>query len=354
MNARPKLLLALAGGVAAAAIAVPVVSAVADGSPPAGNSASNSTADCELTELAFPDGYDKDVKARSVSASGEYAAGGALGEDGDNPVLWHDGKAIVPEELKSDTTGASAVNDSGQMVGSRGAGEATVPWLYQDGKVTNLKVPKGQSGNSRDINNAGQVVGYTQDDEGRTFPALWPSPDAEPVLLDNPFEDGGGRAYSINEEGTISGKLIDPQDMTVHLWKWTADGKGEELKRPDPGDMVDQDVKTSISGDHVVSVNIAPIGAFPAYAWNLSEGTDGTEIGLPVVEAVSADGTIVGLSKDDKPAMLIDGAVTELPGVQGPASNTDVAHDINQKGDVIVGGVVDENDKQHPAMWNCG
>jgi probable HAF family extracellular repeat protein len=111
---------------------------------------------------------------------------------------------------------AYAINDSGQIVGSRGLpGEANVrPFVFSNGVTTDIVAPGAVTGLALDINNDGQVVGYFQDAVG--------------VLSAFTFQNGaltllgglGGNssfADSINSRGQIVGQS-QIADGTYHAF----------------------------------------------------------------------------------------------------------------------------------------
>lgn len=58
---------------------------------------------------------------------------------------------------------ANAINNLGQIVGSRGQpGAPATPFLYSNGKFTDLGTFGGLTGTALGINDSGQVIGYTQ------------------------------------------------------------------------------------------------------------------------------------------------------------------------------------------------
>ncbi len=107
-------------------------------------------------------------------------------------------------------SGASGINDSGQVVGyaTTASGNAEA-FLYSDGVMTGLGfLPGGTQGGATGINNSGQVVGYSTNASGNK----------EAFLYSGGVMTGLGTlpgyidsvAYAINESGQIVGYATDP------------------------------------------------------------------------------------------------------------------------------------------------
>jgi len=104
---------------------------------------------------------------------------------------------------------ASAINDSGQVVGySYLAGDQNYhAFLYKDGKMTDLRTLGGTSSVAKGINKSGQVVGWSDNSSGERRAFLYDSTNGMKDLNDSIPADLGWTLYEaagINTEGKIA------------------------------------------------------------------------------------------------------------------------------------------------------
>jgi probable HAF family extracellular repeat protein len=104
---------------------------------------------------------------------------------------------------------ASAINDSGQVVGySYLAGDQNYhAFLYKDGKMTDLLTLGGTSSVAKGINKSGQVVGWSDNSSGQRHAFLYDSANGMKDLNDSIPADLGWTMYEaagINTDGKIA------------------------------------------------------------------------------------------------------------------------------------------------------
>jgi probable HAF family extracellular repeat protein len=130
--------------------------------------------------------------------------------------LWRDGAMQSLGRLRDQDDGIGAINDKGQIVGSRG-GHATV---WEDGTPRDLATTRAESSSANDINNRGQIVGswWARRNPGRSRAALWEN--KKPALLPNLPGGKNSGASAINEHGQIVG-WAETKGGSTHAVLWT-------------------------------------------------------------------------------------------------------------------------------------
>ena len=118
-----------------------------------------------------------------------------------NPLLQDLGTLAAADE----SSGATAVNDSGQVVGwSYAAAYGYAAFIWENGVMVSLGTLGGTNSWARDINDAGQIVGEADTSDWLTQPFLWqPSTATMSSLGTLGGRDGG--ASAINNLGQIVG-----------------------------------------------------------------------------------------------------------------------------------------------------
>src|SRR5215207_10844029 len=111
--------------------------------------------------------------------------------------------------LGGSRSGASAINDSGQVVGySNLAGDQNNhAFLYKDDKMTDLGTLGGTSSEAKGINISGQVVGWSDNSSGERRGFLYDSANGMRDLNDSIPADLGWTIYEaggINDKGQIA------------------------------------------------------------------------------------------------------------------------------------------------------
>ena len=135
------------------------------------------------------------------------------------------GATVLVESLNVNTS-ASAINNTGDVVGVRhpGGSTPTSMLIWRNGSPTllfsGIFTPGGTAGGTADaINNAGQIAGSINGVPGNA--AVWQSAFDLPRVLPIPGRVGAtGRAHSINDVGAIVGTFNDgPSRDYAVLWQ---------------------------------------------------------------------------------------------------------------------------------------
>jgi probable HAF family extracellular repeat protein len=149
----------------------------------------------------------------AINDSGEVVGGKRTGQvDGNGlplnvPALWDHGTLTLLDSVGGVSSGGTAINDLGQVVGNT-VRKGVAAFLWENGVTQILPVPSASSSYATDINNAGQAVGWmTLSGESTNHAFLYS--DGAVVDLNNLIAPGSGwvvdRAYGINDAGQIVG-----------------------------------------------------------------------------------------------------------------------------------------------------
>lgn len=340
----------VAGGAAAAfavAVTVPVLSAFAEDSDVASD---QPAAEYELTELPVPDGFDGSG-VDAVDPTGQYLVGGGYNGNVTTPLLWNDGEVEAVEVPDAETAYLFDVNSSGLAVGSFSTEESAGTFFYQDGEVT--VVEGGEEFSATGVNEAGDVSGSTEVDAERV-PAVWRDGADAPEEL--PMPDGwrSGIANDVNDDGVVAGYYQGGGQNVGYPLMWDADGAVAELELPDEVDDETFVRMDAIAGDMMVGHIAETPGVFGTLAWNASDGAAELLTEESVWEDVNTDGSTVGRSDDDQPAIFVDGELSELPGLIDEPSIHHKATGISEGGEVVGGKVRDAEDNPTAVVWTAG
>lgn len=176
--------------------------------------------------------------AADVNSSGTVA--GFLGNDPGQPraaFVWNetDGAQTLPvSDLSTDGAQASAVNEGGQVVGTRWPGSnfgASTAFLWTPGEGGRILAPlPGMSwAGAMDINDGGQVVGVSGTaagtGTGTALPVLWEPPLYEPIPLPtppgpppNPSNPVRASIGGIDHDGTVVGRYWNGESSITLRW----------------------------------------------------------------------------------------------------------------------------------------
>ncbi len=150
-----------------------------------------------------------------------------------HPYVWKIGDA-APTEIGIlpgvPTFGRGfAVNDSGIVVGESGNGPSK-PFRYANGNLTDLgSLPGGSGGVANDVNNAGIAVGAASN--GQSVRAFMTTGNGVLRDLGTPLGTSNslGRAYAINQDGTIVGIARNVSNTASEPAIWTFDNQGNPV-----------------------------------------------------------------------------------------------------------------------------
>src|SRR5215216_5426029 len=133
---------------------------------------------------------------------------------------------------------ASAINDSGEVVGSSNlAGDQNNrAFLYKDGKMTDLGTLGGTSSEAKGINKSGQVVGWSDNSSGERRAFIYDSANGMKDLNDSIPADSGWSIYEgagINDKGQIVasswGNTQSDPNIVCDYWYWSGPAAGAAL-----------------------------------------------------------------------------------------------------------------------------
>jgi probable HAF family extracellular repeat protein len=137
------------------------------------------------------------------------------------PVLWENGKARALPTVGSDPDGVAYwINDQGEAVGYSGTCTAARHAVFWRNERTALPLPDlGNGGFAFGINNQGQIVGTVGSADGTTqYGALWQNGTLTDLgLLPG---DVGGLASGINSKGQVVGSNWDSNFNWSHAFIW--------------------------------------------------------------------------------------------------------------------------------------
>ncbi len=307
----------------------------------------NAPTACQLNELKVPEaGLDNHISA--IDPTGTYI----VGHSGNNAKetrswLWHDGEAQYLD-VPSDPSKLSAINSFGVGVGYSSADEGkNRVWIYEDGDFKELP---DLGGVPRDINENGDFIG----NDGQ--PYVVPAGQKEPTYLDLPDEALEGSARSINDDGTVVGRIEtgSPEEPDYEPYLWDADGNGMKLPWPD-GYEDAFGYAQSIQGDWITGLvhvkgmkwHYTPQDGATAY---IVEGLDSPTDTTP-------NNVTVGTYRMDddiyqRARMVTPDGNVELTGIDGAKTGT-VAEYVSADATVVAGTSSPMNDVKHAVSWTC-
>jgi hypothetical protein len=273
-----------AGGTAAALAAVAAIPAAVPLWPDSsgGYTAAGPVLDCEVTQLAIPEGESQGIGVTAMDPTGRYFVGqgthiGGVDPDTGEPinepavaVFWQDGEPTYIPALRG-IIDAAGVNSHGVVVG---VGQPEDPigedaqdhhgWVYADGDMRELPAPLGFTVlGVAGINDAGDIAGSVTDFGGESRAVVWRAVSADgaidlPEILPAP-EGESAHPADIAQDGTVVGTLVSDHDDPggpTRPYLWEPDGAGRELPRPsgttDGGAL-------AISGEWVIGTAYVPV-----------------------------------------------------------------------------------------------
>jgi probable HAF family extracellular repeat protein len=173
-----------------------------------------------MTDLGPPGGYYSE--AEGINNSGQIVGVFASPVDlNDHAFLYSGGQMI---QLTKGPGSASAINDSGQVVGNDGF-DGETGFLYSGGTMTNLPTLTGPNGANEPhaINDSGQIAGssYPSTGVGRHAALFFDGTITDLGVLGGGDGDGESDAYGINSSGQMVGFTLANGQVGPHAFLYS-------------------------------------------------------------------------------------------------------------------------------------
>ncbi len=158
------------------------------------------------------DAYATEMNQRGHMLGVLLRSGGPWVDDGVRSPFLTTGPGYVDIGLVMASFRPSGVNDLDQVAGTATVGVQgrTRAYLFQNGAVSNLGTLGGSNSGASAINNAGQVVGFSNVASGAEHAFLYQNG----VMEDIATLGSGSRALDINERGQVAGHYTDAAGHT--------------------------------------------------------------------------------------------------------------------------------------------
>ena len=260
---------------------------------------------------------------RAVNASGDGAGAVSFagqGED-DRAFLWQNGVIRYLPPLQGSYSGASAINDSGQIVGyASTAGDITYrAVLWENGVISDLGTLGGNFGSAYGINASGQVVGVASTAGDASYRAfVWENG----VMRDLGTLGGNqSRASGINTSGQVVGAAQTSTASHAFLWQngvmsdlGTLGGASSAASAINVLGQVVGSAQTSSNADHAFLWRDGVMSDLGTFGGNHS-----------VAYAINASGQVVGYAQTPGNAVRAflwqGGVMTDLNALLPPGSS---------------------------------
>jgi probable HAF family extracellular repeat protein len=167
----------------------------------------------------LPGGADRsgatDINNRGqVVGSSDTAAGGEA-------ILWEHGNLMSLGDLPGGATAseALAINEHGTIVGVGSTARGARPFVWRHGVMKQLRLPpelrQTTFALARDINSSGLIVGHAS-----ATPLLWPSRDENAQLLPIPAHITNAAPFAVNDRGDIVGWAFNEDESLSQAVIW--------------------------------------------------------------------------------------------------------------------------------------
>jgi hypothetical protein len=284
-----------------------------------------------------------------LDPSGTYIAGYYQSGEIRHALLWQRG---APTELHPPGAAPTPmdVNAEGMVAGRSQRDGRSIGWLRHGSTYTELKPPTG----AREVfvnglNGRGDVAGEAIWSDRHSKAVVWAFGSSTPAVL--PTANAAfASANAIGEDGTAYGSAGDG-DMVA---AWPPGRAAQPLPGLD-GDHVGKVFR--VAGQWAMGVGSAAGTGLNEHArwvlWNLAKptATPTAPLGLPYAESVNARGWLAGYTDEGRPAIVRDGRLIPLPGLDGDDGDG-VASDLSDDGTIII-GTVDKPSGTVSVEWHC-
>jgi len=207
-------------------------------------------------------------RATGINASGQVAGYEFDPYYGKTATVWsHGAKTRLATMQGSSAYTPSAINDLGQVAGSRAYGSSTQAILWNGFDITVLDSLGASSSEARGLNNVGQVAGTIQYNDtygGRTYAVVWNG--AVATVMQSPGQNECcTSAAAINDLGQVIGSASVGGDVQAVVWR---NGLATVLNSPF-GASYGFSINNVGQG---VGTFYTPGGQYRAGVWNLQTG----------------------------------------------------------------------------------
>jgi len=294
-------------------------------------------AGCGMQELRVPASVTGWTMVTGIDPSGRYVIGRAGTTDTPVAVRWTGG---APEVLATGFTPVS-VNSAGVVAGFTGPlshdSRRQRPAVYLGTRLVLLPVPGGAVGGyAYSVNARGDVLGGATLADGSPAAVMWHTAGSIAIAA---TLSGNAYGEALTDNGVLVGFTPDGRPV-----RWAPDGTVTTM--PLPGGAAGATV-LSAAGDWATGVLDRAGKGDPGPAdvvslrWNLKTGSVQRLAGF-TARAVSASGTVAGLSATNRPAYWRNGRVTILPGPTSAGRQGSIGG-ITADGQVIAGNALAPN-----------
>lgn len=306
----------------------------------------------EITDLGNLGGWQ--TGATAINESGQIA-GYAMTPLGSSAFLWTNG---VMKNLGTPAgfnhSRAEGLNNRGQVVGysliQRNGKWESRAWVWSREAGMQL-LPGSEYSNAHAINDAGMIVGNARDTDGRMRVAVWINGEINFLPRDAYV------AYDINARGQVVGDASPFHEIGWGSWPsayvWSREvglqyvstlwgSAGSALGINDNGDVVGWGPYGT--DDHMVHGWVSRRGAATSLGFHGGPHSVGMK--------VASNGLIVGRGLDQAVLWTANGAMVVLPGPEGTIQTE--AYDVNSRGEAIGSAMIIEKDgtwSQRAIRW---
>ncbi len=306
---------------------------------------------CHIERLPLPKGQTMSL-VTGADPTGRYIVGRSYPSGaGEYPIIiWHDGQFTVVNVPGTDQS-FSDITSSGDAVGVSFAAGGSTAWAYLGGKLTKLA---GANAEARAISASGTIVGSVDDRAVR-----WRPGSREPERLATPPGSWQGKAYGIDDDGTIVGTLRSAGGAEG-AYVWSPDGSVHPLPQVVVAGKHSQGSRGfDLHGGWATGLALLASNDSDdvAVRWNVATGETHVYADVEsVAEAANQAGWVVGTNAKGYAVLVTDTGTMSLPPLNSRVEPMDnIASTISDDGRTIAGQAVlaDPNRTIVAVVWRC-